>query len=212
MFQSPQNNLVVQVDTKYTANLFNMIRAANINHGSQINPADYVNIIGRIVSLPKSISKRKDYEGFTTTDMKVGDHCIMRYDVIFDFEEQENGSATYKNYVWYKGHEFWLADVTKIFAVIRGGKIIMVNGYCMLEDMTPPSMIILPQHLSKYAKSTTATLTHIGNNLYPLKTIDAKDRDTVYYNSRFAQEYEIKDKKFAIVRQKDILGVELQEN
>lgn len=207
MIKPAINNIIVKIDVKYLENFYNMVRAANIVHGSQINPADYVNIIGEIISIPKIICDRRDYKGFSTKDMLVGDSAIFRYDVVFDFEELEDGTSKFKNLFWFQGKEYWMVDIQKIFAVIRKNEIIMVNGYCMIENMSKPQNIILPPHLKKNVNAGEAILTHIGNNLINSNNLKIKQGTSVFYNPLLVQEYKIKDKKFGIIRQKDILGV-----
>ena len=107
----------------------------------------------------------------------------------------------------YKDKEYWSVDIQKVFAVIRNREIIMVNGYCMLENIKLSSKIILPPYLKKNVNASSATLTQIGNNLSHLNKININPGAEVFYNPMIAQEYKIKDKKFAIIRQKDILGI-----
>lgn len=163
MFQSPINNIVIKIDVRYLEDLTSAIRMANLHPGTTINPADYANIIGTVVSLPKAISNRREYKGFSTKDIKIGDTIIFRYDVVFRFTEHEGKQATFTNLISYKGNDFWLCDILKAFAVIRDDKIRMLNGYCMLENISKPQMIILPQHMKRMVNSATATLTHIRN-------------------------------------------------
>jgi hypothetical protein len=207
MINCPIDNVVVQVETKYHKNFSNMIKRANMNPGSQINPADYVQVVGRVISVPDEITNRLDYKGFTTNDIYPDDIAIFRYDVIYDFlEGEESGDPIYKNMVWMKGKEYFLADIQKIFGVIRAGEIIMVNGYCMVENYTPPPKIILPQHLKNTIRSASATLTNIGRPLSHMKCIGAQPGDVVYFNPNILQKYEINGKSFGILTQKQILG------
>lgn len=207
MIQCPLNKVVVQVETKYHKNFSNMIKRANMNPGTQINPADYVQSVGKVISVPKAISTRMDYKGFTTNDIHPDDIAIFRYDVIYDFIENPEGEEPlYKNMVWMKGQEYFMADIQKIFGVIRAGEITMVNGYCMVENMSIPSALILPLHLKNVIQASTATLTHIGEPLTHAKGISAQPGDTVYYNPSVLQNYEINDKKFGILSQRHILG------
>lgn len=202
---SPSNNVIVKIDSKFVENVTNAIKMANLNPGSQLNPADYVNITGEVVSLPKSISKRMDYRGYTTKDVQVGDIAIFSYKVIFSFDELPDGNAGYRNLFWYKGQEYWLVDIQELYGVIRGNDIIMVNGYCMVGDLSPKSEIVL---LNKEKKRkpmvANATLWHIGNNLETAPKIKAEAGDKVYYNPNRCLEYKLGEKKFGIVRQKDI--------
>lgn len=200
------NNVIVSIDTKYISHFSKMLKMAALNPQSEINPADYVQIIGEVVSVPKEIEKTRWREGFSTKDIRKGDKCIMRYDVVYDFVELEGGMATYRNLIQYKDKEYWVADITKIFAVIRDNRIIMINGYCMIEQMTPKSSIILPQHMKRMVQAGSAVLSHIGNNLTHLPNLNINRGDTVYFNPMLVQEYEINNKKFGIISQKDILG------
>lgn len=205
MFQCYLNNVVVKVKTKYHKDVANMVKRATLNPGSQINPCDFVSITGEVVSIPKYFSNREDYKGYTTNDIYPGDTAIFRYDVICDIHQTEpDADPIYKNMVWFKGQEYFLADIQKVFGVIRAGEIIMTNGYCMIEKMSAPSALILPHHLKKVIQTASATLMGIGRQLSHLKPVSAEPGDTVYYNPLKVQEYEISGKKFGILRQKDI--------
>lgn len=208
MLQAAYNNLVISIETTHIASVANAIKMANINKTSQINPADYVQVIGKIISLPKKITTwKRDYVGFSTKDMKVGDTVIIRYDVVWQFEEVGDGTARFRNNIYYNNVDYWLCDIQKVFAVIRNGKIRMVNGYCMIEEMSKPSLIVMPTQTTKrQVNSSTATLTHISNNLTHLKRVDAEVGDIVYFNPTKVQEYKIKGKAFGILRQEDLLG------
>jgi co-chaperonin GroES (HSP10) len=207
MFQSPLNNVVVQVDHKYHKNFTNIQKRAAMNPGSQINGAEFVNIYGKVISVPMSISKRRDYEGFVTNEIYPDDIAIFRYDVIYDFaSSQGSDEVVFKNLIWFKGKEYFMADIQKIFGVIRAGEIIMVNGYCMIENMSNPSALILPQHLKNVIQAASATLTHVGRNRTHMKGVKAQEGDVVYYNPNVVQTYEINGKRFGILSQRHILG------
>lgn len=207
MIQAPFNSIIVTIDTKFIANFSNMIKRANLNPGSRINPSDYVNIIGTIISIPKAISKKEEYAGFSTKDIKPGDKAIFRYDVVFDFVEQgENIEPVYKNRIWFKGNEYWLCDIQKLFAVIRDNELIMVNGYCMIEGMTAAPVIIIPHSVKRIVEAAEAMLTQIGNNLTHTQNSQAVGGESVFYNSKRVQEYEVNGKKIGILRQQDLLG------
>lgn len=203
---SATNHVIVTIDTKYISDLYNMIRRAALNPGSQINPADYVQITGQVVSAPKSICGRADYKGFTTKNIQVGDTAIFSYRVVFTFDEAADGSATHKNAFMYRGKEYWKVDIQDLFAVIRDGNMIMQNGYCMVQGMTAPPVLIMPVHTKRAVNVASATITHVGDNLSGVKPIHARNGDTVFYNPSKLQQYRINGKEFGILRQKDILA------
>jgi co-chaperonin GroES (HSP10) len=185
-----------------------MIAMANLNPGSQVNPADYVNIVGEVVAVPRSVKKRMDYKGFSPKDIQVGDQAIFSYQVIYNLEELLNGKFKYLNQLNYKKNEVFLADITNIFAVIRDGQIIMVNGYVMLQNISEPSKLIIVSQKKVTPNAVSATVLAIGNPLTNQKPIDVQANDKVLLDFRKVQHYQINDQKFGIVQQNHIYAVE----
>lgn len=204
------NNLVVKVKTKYIGNISKLLQLSAIQNGSSVDSVDLVNIVGEIVSLPKIITDWKiGYKGFSTKDMMVGDTAIFSYSIIHDFViPGENADPVYRNRFFYKGEEYFLADITKIFGVIRDGKIIMVNGYVMAGTFTE-SQLIIPAKLKKIKKAAETSVMHIGFTKTTENSIDVKDNDTIYFNGMTAQKYQINEKPFTILPQNKIFGKEV---
>jgi len=206
MLQSPFNNLLLKIGDTFVKQYGAVARtSAMYSQASDINSADMVNIVGEIIALPKTVIEGQNgwLRGFSIKDMQVGDTAIFRYDLIHEFT---NDSQRFRNAFWYRGKEYWSGKIDKIFAVIRQGQIIMVNGYCMVEDYNNPMNIILPANMKNIDGLGWATLTGIGNNLTHLKSIDAKEGDTVFFDPRKLQKYEIGKKKFGIITQTHIMG------
>jgi co-chaperonin GroES (HSP10) len=207
-FKAGFNNIVVSLKSKSIGNFTDIWRAANMNPSSQLNHADLVQIIGTVVSVPCAVTTNmRDHEGFSIDHIEVGDKVFFRYDVVFDLiEDLTSEVPIYRNRVGYIDKEYWLVDITKLFAVIRGEEVIMLNGYVLLEDMGEKRMIVLPEHLSHIDATSSATVSAIGYPLGNEKPIDVQNGDKVYFNHRRVQEYTISDKKFGVTRQQDILG------
>lgn len=206
MLQPPFNNLLLKIGDAFIKQYGSIAKTSMMYaHGSDINPADMVNIVGEVVALPLKITTNTPgYEGYSTEDIHVGDTAIFRYDVIYEFIKDER----FKNLFWYRGKEYWAANITRIFGVIRRGEIIMINGYCMIESINNPSNIILPHTMKNIDGIGWATLTQMGNNRTHMKTIEAMPGDTVFFDPRKLQRYEIGKKKFGIIRQQQIFGVQ----
>lgn len=204
MLTPPFNNLLLKIGDIFVKQYGKVAKTSVMYaHGSDINPADMVNIVGEVVALPLKIMEADaGYKGFSIKDIQVGDTAIFRYDVIYEFVEKER----FKNMFWYRGQEYWSAAITKIFAVIRKGQIIMVNGYCMVEGMNNPTNIILPHNMKNIDGIGSATLTAIGNNLTFINKVDAEPGDTIFFDPRKLQKYEIGKKKFGILRQHQLFG------
>jgi co-chaperonin GroES (HSP10) len=211
MIEAPANKLIVHPKTKYARNITDLMKRSAIQNGATVDPADIVNITGEILSIPKTISQTKDYEGFSIEDIQIGDIGIFSYRVIYDLIiKQENGEPVYKNLIKYNGKEYFSCDIRNLFGVIRDGEIIMVNGFVMLTEYEP-KRIILSANLKNQKEATSSTIMHIGNSKQNTTRINANQSDTVYYNSSLAQHYNINDKKFIILTQDKILGREIVE-
>jgi len=206
MIQSPANKVIVHPAARYTKNITELMKRSAIQNGASVDPADVVNIVGEVISVPKYISPTNDYKGFSIKDIKVGDTAIFSYKVIYDIViKQEGEEPIYRNSIVYEGKEYFACDIRNLFGVIREGEIIMVNGFVMLEDFEE-SKIILPASLSKQKNAASSKILYIGSNRTNLSRITAQEGDTVFFNSKQAQRYQINDKKFVILQQDKILG------
>lgn len=210
MVQAAQNNVYIKVAHKYIANLSSILKLASIENNSSVDPSDLVQIIGEVVSIPKTITtEKRGYEGFSAKDIRVGDTAIFRYDLIYNFVKQTpEGDPVYKNRIWHDGQELWCCDIQKIFGVIRDGEIIMINGYVMLSDFVEPK-IVLAAHARKVRNAQKSEIMHIGGARLNENPISAVQGDTVFYNPNLAAKYQIKGKPFRIIQQSKILGKEV---
>lgn len=209
MLAAPINKIYVKVKSKFIGNYSNIIKAANVTAGSQLNPADLAQIVGEVVSLPKMITTdRRGYEGYSLDNIQIGDTAIFSYRVIWNHKVvmkynyatgKDEEDVILHNSVWYRGQEYFRCDIMDIFAVIRDGQMTMLNKWCMVEDIEKPSMIVLPQRLSKIKNATKAVLTNNYSG-------DIESGVTVFCHPNKVQHYAINEKKFGIIKEKDILG------
>ena len=206
MLQSVENKIILSLATKYCKNFSDIAKRAAIADNASVHLEDLVSIVGEVVSIPKSISNDRWHEGFSTKDIQVGDTAIFSFSIVYDwYQNKHMGDPLYKNLITIQGKEFWMADITKIYAVIRNEKIIMINGYVMAVPFIDDKIQLLAS--SKKTKGTkTSTIMHIGNPRTDRKAIGAKDGDTIYFNPKIAIKYQINDKPFIILQQHQILG------
>lgn len=205
MLQAPTTNVLVSVKTKYTSHISKIMKLAAIQNLSSVDPADVVNIVGTVESIPKELPKTKDFEGFSTKDLEVGDTVIFSYRVICEMLATETDEPKYKNRIYYGDKEYFAADIRKIFGIIRGEEIIMINGYVMATEFFE-SKIVLPQHMRRIKQAARSQVMHIGLPKENAKPIDVYAGDYVYFNPFVAQKYTIGEKKFIILSQQHILG------
>jgi co-chaperonin GroES (HSP10) len=206
-FQPPVNKLLVSVRQKFRRGITNVVRAANLTESNQINPLDWVSIQGEVVSLPKQITNEKrEYEGYSLRDIEPGDILIFSYDVIGNYLPPDGtDQIVHRNEVFYRGKSYFVCDITRAFARIRGGEILMLNGYVMIAPPEEPK-ILLPAYMKRERSAACSEVLQIGNTKYNEEPTGAKQGDIVYYNPNRIQRYQIGEKKFAIISQEHILG------
>lgn len=206
MIISPFDNVIVSVKSKYTKDFSSLTKRFALEQGTSVHLEDLVNICGAVVSLPKQISQEKQDRGFSMDNIQVGDELIFSFNVIYDFFQKEvEGELLYKNKIHYKGKDYWLADITKIFAVIRGEEIIMLNGYVMAMPFSE-DLIITQQETKTARKSKFSRLIHIGEPKLGQDKIDVKPDDQIYFNPKKVTKYEINRKPFIILTQQQVFG------
>ena len=208
MLTAPQNCLIVKVDHKYIHNITDLLKRSAIQNNSSVDPLDFVNIMGEVVSLPKSIIDRFDYEGYSTKDVQVGDTAIFAYSVIGDTAMAEDGNVKFKNRIWYNGQEYFLCNITNLYGVIRNKEIIMVNGWVMTTTFEE-SKIILSAGMKKTKGIVKAEVMNINYAKTNKNPISVQKGDTVLFNPLITQKYQINDKKFVILNQSHILAKEV---
>lgn len=196
------NHFLVSINGTMKQDVYNMIRRANLNPGSQININDYVNIVGRVVSIPRSICKRIDYKDFSIGDVEIGDLILFSYAVVGEIEELKGGNFRHKNSVVIKGKEYWRCDVRNVFAVIRSQNILMLNNYVMIDYVSQPLQLILPawsKKVSKWATKTKIIAKGFNTNHLPINSETLVDYSKI-------QHYELND-KFGIIEAKHIYAI-----
>ncbi len=207
MIQAPANTVLVKVKNVFNRHFSNIAKTAfSDNNASDVNPADYVTIVGGVVSVPRRITtERREYVGFTTENIRPGDTAIFSYSVIYELDISDQNQK-FKNCFWYKGQEYWAADILKVFGVIRDGNIMMVNGYCMIEKMKPISTLILPNHLKNMLNVSEAVATKLSfRSPHSLRNI--LPGDTVFYNPLKVQKYTLPTgKEIGIIEDKHLMG------
>ncbi len=207
MLQAAINNIIVEVTTKYIGNISQILRMSSIQQGASVDHADYVNIMGKVISVPKTFCEKKEYKGFSTKDIQPGDTAIFSFAVIYDFIQKEpDAEPVYKNRIWHEGKEYFICDIRHVFAVIRNEQIIMVNGYVMLSPFEEGKIILAAE--SKKTKGTTQSqIMYINNPKENQQPLEATQGDLAYFNPMIAQKYQINNKPFIILQQSQILGV-----
>src|SRR6266581_2092011 len=139
--QAPANTVIIKLEKKFYDSV-TFQSGQTIHFDPSWNPEEYTMLRAEVVSIPKSVTQRQDYDGFEIV-VKPGDEVLVRYDVVFSYKDQpDRDSPIYKNLIFKyneltgRHEELWLCDIQKIFGVINGNQVNMINGYVMLEPIT----------------------------------------------------------------------------
>lgn len=209
--QSTSNNVFVKVKAKYIKNITAMVKRAAIENLSTIEPSDYVNIVGEVVSLPKSITTDRWHEGMTTEHIKIGDTVLFSRQVIYDLDATHLEEPVYKNRIYHEAEEYFAADIAHIYGIIRPEGITMINGWVMLTEFQE-SKIVVPAYMKQMKKSVSSEIMYTGYPKTNQQPINAQQGDTVFYSPFTAQKYQINDKPFIIIPQEKIFGKSIQKS
>jgi co-chaperonin GroES (HSP10) len=205
------NNVIVKVKTKYIGNISKIMQLSAIQNGSSVDSTDLVNIVGEVVGLPLTISDNIGHRGYSVENIEVGDTVIFSFNVIHDFTiPYPDADPLYRNRFIYDAEEYFLADITRIFAVIKNGEVTMINGYVMAGEFVA-SQIIIPESMKKIRKASSSPVMHYNFSKTTDTPIDIKQGDEVYFNSLTAQKYQINNKPFCILQQSKIFGKTVTE-
>lgn len=176
------------------------------------HPEEAAMIIGKVVSVPKTIQKRLDYEG-VTCPVRPGDTILMRYDVVSSYKDQPDRSTpTYKNVLLYKGVEYWRVNILQVFAILTGSKWKMINGYVLCNPMKKindfGSTLIVPDSYRESLCNDTMKVRYIGETLTTEQPLPIYAGKEIHVKPKVAQHYELPNgDSFYIIKQSHILGV-----
>jgi len=202
---SPQNNVIVQLAKKHE----DMIQCANgiiLYKDTTFHPEEHVMIEAKVISIPRSIIRRADYEGYSELP-DVGDTILTRYDVVFSYVDQpDNANPIYKNLFDVDGQEYWMVDVMQIFAVKETHGYRMLNGYVMCattaEGAPAHQFLVLPEFMQLKTRKDRLLIRHIGAGYF-------REGDIVFCNPHIVQEYRTFDDSFCIVKQSHLQAISL---
>jgi hypothetical protein len=197
---SPQNKIIVKIERKY----YDQIKFRSgivLYKDTSAHPEDNACIEGTVISVPRSIICRPDYDGYVC-DIEPGCKILMRYDVIYSYTNQpDRDTPVYKNLLYYEGQEYWQVDIQQIFAVVADIATRMLNGYiqCRQVDdcatytglMVVPFKMEAPDDLYKVIYSDTPG---IASN------------DIIITYPSVAQRYQIDEEVFYILRSRHVLA------
>ena len=210
----PLNNVLVTIKNKFYDTV-EFASGIKLYKDTGYHPEESAMLEATVVSIPRAVQERMDYAGMTLP-MRPGDRILMRYDVVYSYIDQpDRDTPIYKNVLLYKGEEFWKVDIQKIFGIILGGDVFMINGYVLcdiLYDDTRSTRIILPGNAKvpelfrPIPPADRLRVKHIGLPLFGHPPLSVAAGEDILATQGVAQRYEINDSIFYIIKQSHILA------
>lgn len=210
---APLNNVYVTIEKKFY-NTIVFESGIKLFRDTGFHPEENAMLEATVVSVPKSIMHRPDYDGLTA-DLVPGDKILMRYDVVFSYVNQpDRDTPIYKNVLLWQGNEYWKCDIQKIFGIIRKDRIDMLNGYVLCDNNVEeekPLILIVPETSSpiNYAIPKNCDVLQVKYVDAPLQgqiALPVGPGDFIYCLPGVVQSYEINLVPFYIIKQSHIVG------
>lgn len=206
---APLNNLYVTIEKKF----YDTVTFASgivLYKDTTFHPEEAAMLIAKVISVPKAIQKRYDYNGMQCV-IKPGDTILMRYDVVFCYVDQpERDTPIYKNVLLYNGVEYWKVDIQKVFAIQRGTEWEMINGYVLCEPYNEAvsfgKFLLVPEMYQTAQRNNTMKVRHIDQPLTNAAALPISPGDLIHVVADVAQLYEIEGNPFYIIKQSHILA------
>jgi co-chaperonin GroES (HSP10) len=128
------------------------------------------------------------------------------------FRFKENADMKFNNLLEYKGEEFWMVHYGHILAVKRGEEIVMVGSNVLIEEYSRSEVneggkiILLEGTMTKERPMSTGKIISIGEPKPMEVALNVGVGDTVVYDARYAQTYELWGKEYKVLQQKHLLA------
>lgn len=210
---APLNTVYVTLKKKFYDTI-DFASGVKLYRDTSFHPEEQAMLEATVVSVPKGIMQRADYEGMQVA-INPGDKILMRYDVVYSYIDQpERDTPIYKNVLLYEGQEYWKADIQKIFGIIWEDKIIMLNGYVLCDHKVEEKksrILIVSEQMSPInyeqpRNSDQLRVKYIGQPLSGQPTLPVAPGEWISCVPGVVQTYDINLQTFYIIKQSHIVG------
>ena len=210
---TPINKLIVKLEKKlYDTRTFES--GQKIYFDPSWHPEEHAMLKATVITVPPGVIDRQDYKDYEIC-VKPGDEILIRYDVVFAYEDQpDRDTPIYKNIIFEyneetgRYEELWLCDILQVFAIIRQGQYCMINGHVMLDVLVEKkadftNRIIRPNSYNDFIIKNRAKVRAINSKKLPLAS-----GDVIFINPQTVMHYQINLEQFYIIKEQYILGKE----
>ena len=187
------NNYTVEIESEF-ADEIKTESGIKLYRDTTFNPENYAQTNGTVTAVPR-------YSNLPL-DIVPGDQIYFSYQVVMDWELRDNDTPIHRNMLFYKGKKYWTVHNSFIYFRVRNDSIKMLNDYMLLDiiEEEVQSTIIVPDHLKKQKLIGSAYVVKSGDDKVAVTS------DTVFYDKRFVEVYELFNKEYYLLHKKRILA------
>ena len=140
------NHLLIKLDQEN--NILKLKNGVELYIDITFEPEKHATVTGEVVGLPGRLVytglPNKGMPWKTNMEIKLGDRVVIYYLAVLNALRKES----YKAFI--KGSDtFICAEYQNIYALVRNGTIIPINGYCLIEPCENPERVILRERMKK---------------------------------------------------------------
>lgn len=140
------NNILIKLDPEN--NLVKLKNGTDLYIDTAYEPEKHATVLGEVIGMPKKLF----YNGIpnqgmpwkTNMELKIGDRAICYYLAVLNALRPESMKAFIEGV-----DRFVFVQYQNIFAIIREGVIIPINGYCLVEPCENPYIKELEERMLK---------------------------------------------------------------
>lgn len=165
------------------------------------HPEEYATMEGIVYSAPKKIEY--DHNRKMVGTVQDGDKVYFSYSVVFGYKLQpENQAPIYKNLVIINGEEYWKVDVGDLFFKINEQGIEMITDHVLMGFVEHKKQITGNVIVSYKTPEHLGVVKALPNN----KSLSVRVGDTVCFEPRFVQKYNILGQEHLIIQTHRLLA------
>ena len=140
------NNVLIKLDPEN--NLVKLKNGTDLYIDTAFEVEKHATVLGEVVGLPKRLfytgTPNQGMPWKTEMELRIGDRVICYYLAILNALRPESMKALIEG-----EDRFVFIQYQNVFATIREGNIIPINGYCLVEPCDNPATVQLRERLKK---------------------------------------------------------------
>lgn len=206
----PTNHILVTIDKRYDDEI-HFESGVKLYKDVTYKPEHHATIIGRVQSVPNRFTDHPDYKSLVPF-VNEGDEIIFSYLVVSDIDDPDGEAPIHRNHVFIVGGEYWKVEYSLVLGKMIEGEPVAGNGFVFMQpdeddlgELTVGGLYI-PEIAQKKEAKNRAKVLSFGDPLRGAPKLDVRQGDTVVFDGRFVERYDINNKEYRVLAQSRVLG------